>query len=275
MNFSGTAHFYIRPSGFLTVKLTLFPFISWSLTCTNKEASETCSWPVKEPGVIVIFAFSPSPRECDQSKSSGCFSVTLLISDCPHFFTSNPTVNLWPPDSATHVTLQHWLLKTHLTVESGSCSSWETLGMKFTAEHCFGWLSTAVWNKKKKNNQMIRIHYQLLLVIGLKKETHFFGAHEETMKKLWNLHSQKRFLIKCCLTKTKLITLANHTGTHNPVNQSNLKLKGVVGWKSGASYLSQSCGMVDPKLTTFWHSHESCSIVHNKLLHVQKVCAKN
>ena len=75
------------------------------------------------------------------------------------------------------------------------------------------------------------------------------------MKKLWNLHGQKLFLIKCCLTKTKLITLANHTGTHNPVNQSNLNLNGVVGWKSGASYLSQSCGMVDPKLTTFFDTH--------------------
>lgn len=59
---------------------------------------------------------------------------------------------------------------------------------------------------------MTRIHYQLLLVVILKKETTFLGAHEETMKKLWNLRSQKRFSIKCCLTKTKLITLANHVG---------------------------------------------------------------
>ena len=160
--FSGAAHFYIRPWDFLTVKLTWFPCTSWSLTFINREASDTCSWPVKECGTTGNFAFSPSPRVCDQSKSSGSFSVTFPLSDCPHLFTSNPTVNLWPSDSATHVTLLHLLLETHLNVECAS-SYWERLGMNFTAEHCFGWLfstsSAAVQNKKKKEkvqNKMTR-----------------------------------------------------------------------------------------------------------------------
>ena len=79
------------------------------------------------------------------------------------------------------------------------------------------------------------------------------------------------FSLECRKTKTKVITLANHKG-HRQSNEPIVAVANrgetrayasrlvlvvfLVGWKSGAKLLSQSCGVESVKPITFRHSNE-------------------